>query len=323
MLSSSPTKQDAFSATQQKKPEEKPKENTEQRPKKKPEWLRTHLNSSNNYSFIKNLVKSNRLATVCEEARCPNIGECWGEHKTATFMILGSVCTRRCRFCAVDTGLPASLDIGEPKRVADSVKQLKLEFVVITMVNRDELPDGGAEIVSRTVHAIRNKNPNTKIELLTSDFMGKKSSIDTVLQSDPDIMSHNVETVERLTPFVRSRSVYQRSLDVLAYCFHTRSDIPLKSSIMLGLGETQSEIIKTLVDLFHAGVRIVNIGQYLQPTKQHLPVVRYYKPHIFDELKERAYDIGFTHCESAPLVRSSYHASEQAQSFESHNSISS
>ena len=234
---------------------------------KKPDWLKVPLGTNKNFHFIKSLVKGQRLNTVCEEARCPNIQECWGQHGTATFMILGDTCTRRCRFCAVKTGLPPKVDELEPVRVAESVKTLQLSHVVITMVNRDELPDGGATIMANTVYAIRKRIPECSIELLTSDFMGKHSSIDTVLESQPSIMSHNVETVERLTPLVRSRSSYQRSLEVLKYSYIKDSDIPVKSSIMLGLGETKEEILQTLDDLRYHHVSIVNLGQYLQPTK--------------------------------------------------------
>ena len=275
---------------------------------RKPEWLKVSLNNNDNFKFLQSIVKENRLNTVCEEARCPNIHECWGEHRTATFMILGDTCTRRCRFCSVKTGLPHGLDELEPIRVAKSVSKLRLEHVVITMVNRDELEDGGASIVAHTVEAIRTHAPSCSIELLTSDFMGKKTSVQKVLDSNPDIMSHNIETVERLTPFVRSRSSYTRTLEVLQYAASSAPHIPVKSSIMIGLGETQEEIEQTLYDLYNHGIRIVNIGQYLQPTKQHLAVKKYWTPEEFEHMKQKALEIGFVHCESAPLVRSSYHA---------------
>lgn len=275
---------------------------------RKPEWLKIKLNTTDNYRSVQSLVKKQRLNTVCEEAKCPNIDECWGTHNTATFMILGDTCTRRCRFCAVKTGLPQQVDELEPIRVAESVKELSLQHVVITMVNRDELLDGGASIVAHTVRAIRERVPTCTIELLTSDFMGKKSSIQTVLDSNPDIMSHNLETVRRLTPFVRSRSLYDRSLEVLQLSSELSPHILIKSSIMIGLGETSEEIEEALHDLFSHGVKIVNLGQYLQPTHQHIPVKKYWTPEEFDNLKKIAYSIGFIHCESAPLVRSSYHA---------------
>ncbi len=275
---------------------------------RKPPWLKIAHNTNDNFKFIKSLVRENRLATVCEEARCPNIHECWAQHKTATFMILGDTCTRRCRFCSVKTGLPKVLDLKEPQRVADSVAQLALSHVVITMVNRDELSDGGAQMVAATVHAIRKEAPSCSVELLTSDFMGNEHAIHTVLDSEPAVMSHNIETVRRLTPLVRSRSDYVRSLDVLKMSYEYAPQIPVKSSIMLGLGEERAEILQTLDDLREHNVSIVNMGQYLQPTRQHLPVKRYLSPEEFNALKEQALARGFVHCEAAPLVRSSYHA---------------
>ncbi len=277
---------------------------------RKPDWLKIQLGTSKNYTFIKSLVKGKRLNTVCEEARCPNIHECWGQHRTATFMILGDTCTRRCRFCAIKTGLSSHVDELEPVRVAESVKALQLSHVVITMVNRDELQDGGARILANTVTAIQDRADRCSVEILTSDFMGKHESVHTVMLSNPDIMSHNVETVERLTPRVRSRSSYQRSLDVLQYSAKHFPEVPVKSSIMLGLGETKEEVLQTLDDLRSSKVSVVNIGQYLQPSKQHLPVQKYWTPEEFDEFKQEALKKGFAHCDSAPLVRSSYHAGE-------------
>lgn len=283
---------------------------------RKPEWLKVKLNTNKNFSFLKSLVKEERLNTVCEEAKCPNIHECWGEHGTATFMILGDTCTRRCRFCAVKTGMPDRVDELEPVRVGESVKKLNLRHCVITMVNRDELQDGGSRIMANTVLAIQSRAPDCTIELLTSDFMGKQSSVQTVMESEPNIMSHNLETVERLTPFVRSRSTYKRSLDILKMSSEiskemygkTNESIVIKSSLMLGLGETKDEIIQAMQDLYEHGVQIVNLGQYLQPTKQHLAVKKYWSPEEFDGLKEEALRIGIQHCEAAPFVRSSYHA---------------
>lgn len=229
-------------------------------------------------------------------------------------MVLGNTCTRRCRFCAVKTGLPSTLDVLEPQRVAESVRVLDLRHVVITMVNRDELEDGGAGIMAATVRAIRKAVPQCTIELLCSDFMGKRESIVHVLESEPDIMSHNVETVERLTPMVRSRSSYRRSLEVLRYSAQQAPQIPVKSSIMLGLGESSNEVLQTFDDLRENNVVIVNIGQYLQPSKQHLPVKKYWSPDDFAFFREQAYARGFIHCDSAPLVRSSYHAGEDYES---------
>lgn len=275
---------------------------------RKPEWLKIKLNTNKNFNFLKKLVQEDRLNTVCEEARCPNIHECWGNDRTATFMILGDTCTRRCRFCAVKTGLPRIFDELEPIRIGEAVKKLQLAHVVITMVNRDELVDGGATIVAHTVRAIRERYPSCTIELLTSDFMGKESSIKTVLESNPNVMSHNLETVERLTPFVRSRSSYTRSLKVLKFFANFSQDILIKSSMMIGLGETREEILYSLSDLRNHGVQIVNLGQYLQPTKQHLAVRKYWSPEEFSNLKQEALNLGFMHCEATPLVRSSYHA---------------
>ncbi|MFW5994977.1 MAG: lipoyl synthase [Spirochaetia bacterium] len=279
--------------------------------KRKPDWLKIKLNTNNNFKDLKNLMRNEGLTTVCEEARCPNIHECWGEHKTATFMILGDTCTRRCRFCSVKTGLPSAVDIGEPRRVGESVAQMQLEHVVVTMVNRDDLKDGGAGIVAATVRAVRHASPGTTIEILSSDLMGKYDSIKTACESRPEIMSHNVETVPRLTPSVRSRLTYGRSLEFLRLAREIDPGTATKSSIMLGLGETREEVLGVMDDLLENGVSIMNLGQYLQPTRSHLPVQKYWTPEEFGELRERALEKGFTHCQSGPLVRSSYHAGSQ------------
>lgn len=278
---------------------------------RKPEWLKVQLNTSASFKEVKRLVKEERLHTVCEEARCPNIHECWGSHKTATFMILGDTCTRRCRFCAVKTGLPSGLDLGEPKRVADSVKKLGLAHVVVTMVNRDDLKDGGASVMAATVRAIRHAAPECSIEVLNSDLMGDPESIKILADSRPDILSHNLETVRRLTPFVRSRSNYDRSLSFLKLALEIDPEAITKSSMMLGLGETREEVLEAMDDLLAVGVRLMNLGQYLQPSRQHLPVQKYWSPEEFGEFKELALAKGFTHVEAAPLVRSSYHAADQ------------
>lgn len=282
-------------------------------PARKPEWIRTRLNTTEDFRQVRQLLSKGQLHTVCEEAKCPNIQECWGTHKTATFMILGDTCTRRCRFCAVKTGLPRGLDLGEPARVADSVREMGLKHVVVTMVNRDDLRDGGSGIMANTVRAIRHKNPGTTIEVLASDMMGRRESIVALVEGAPEILSHNMETVRRLTPLVRSRSDYDRSLEFhrIARDAAPAGTIALKSSIMLGLGETVEEIHKVMDDLLEAGVTLMNIGQYLQPTKTHIPVAKFWKPEEFDELKEVALAKGFVHVEAAPLVRSSYHAGEQ------------
>jgi lipoic acid synthetase len=284
-------------------------------PARKPPWFKVRLTTSTSYADIKRLVRSEGLHTVCEEARCPNLHECWGTHGTASFMILGDVCTRRCRFCAVATGLPGAVDPLEPLRVAASVLKMGLKHAHVTMVNRDDLPDGGAAAMAATVRAIRARAPDCTVEVLTSDFMGSRDAIAAVVDSRPDIMSHNLETVRRLTPRVRSRSRYDRSLEFLRAARELDPASVVKSSLMLGLGETREEILETLDDLRSVGCDIVNLGQYLQPTHTHIPVQRYWSPAEFAELREQALARGFLHCESGPMVRSSYHAGEQYQSF--------
>lgn len=278
---------------------------------RKPEWLKIKLNTNESYKGLKKMMREKNLHTVCEEARCPNIHECWAVRKTATFMILGDTCTRGCRFCAVKTGLPNELDWGEPERVADSVEQMGLKHVVITAVARDDLKDGGSEVFAETIRAVRRKNPGTTIEVLPSDMSGTPENLDILMEARPNILNHNIETVERLTPRVRARAKYRRSLDFLQYSKELHPDIPTKSSLMVGLGETKEEISQAMDDLRAHDVDIMTIGQYLQPTKKHLKVQRYYTPEEFAELKEIAMTKGFSHCESGPLVRSSYHADEQ------------
>ncbi|TFD95910.1 lipoyl synthase [Jeotgalibacillus sp. R-1-5s-1] len=278
---------------------------------RKPEWLKIKLNTNESYTGLKKLMRENNLHTVCEEARCPNIHECWGERRTATFMILGDVCTRACRFCAIKTGLPTELDLAEPERVADSVKLMNLKHAVITAVARDDLKDGGAAVFAETVRAIKRKNPFTTIEVLPSDMGGIFENIKTLMDARPDILNHNIETVERLTPRVRARAKYHRSLELLKRSKELQPDIPTKSSLMIGLGETEEEIIQTMDDLRAHDVDIMTIGQYLQPTRKHLPVIKYYTPLEFGKLRKIAMDKGFKHCEAGPLVRSSYHADEQ------------
>jgi lipoyl synthase len=278
---------------------------------RKPEWLKIKLNTNENYKGLKKMMREKKLHTVCEEARCPNIHECWAVRKTATFMILGDVCTRACRFCAVKTGLPTELDWAEPERVADSVEQMGLKHVVITAVARDDLKDGGAAVFAETVRAIRRKNPFCSIEVLPSDMGGQYEALETLMDAKPDIMNHNIETVGRLTPRVRARAKYRRTLEFLQRAKEMNPEIPTKSSIMLGLGETKEEIIQTLDDLRAHDVDIVTLGQYLQPSKKHLKVEKYWTPQEFLELKDIALEKGFKHCESGPMVRSSYHADEQ------------
>ncbi|GGB47640.1 lipoyl synthase [Virgibacillus dakarensis] len=278
---------------------------------RKPEWLKTKINTNQSYRGLKKLMRDKKLNTVCEEARCPNIHECWSERKTATFMILGDTCTRGCRFCAVKTGLPNELDWGEPARVAESVAIMGLKHVVVTAVARDDLNDGGAAVFAETVRAIRRENPGCTIEILPSDMKGDYDSLHTLMDSKPDIFNHNIETVRRLTKRVRARAMYDRSLQLLQRVKEIAPNTPTKSSIMVGLGEEKEEIIQAMDDLLAHDVDIMTIGQYLQPTKKHLKVERYYHPDEFAELKEIALEKGFRHCESGPLVRSSYHADEQ------------
>ncbi len=281
---------------------------------RKPEWLKIKLNTNEHYTGLKKMMREKQLHTVCEEARCPNIHECWAVRRTATFMILGDVCTRACRFCAVKTGLPTELDWQEPERVAESVRLMNLKHVVVTAVARDDLKDGGAAVFAETVRAIRRKNPLTTIEVLPSDMGGVYENLKTLMDARPDILNHNIETVRRLTPRVRARATYERSLEFLRRSKEMQPDIPTKSSLMVGLGETKEEILEAMDDLRAVGVNILTIGQYLHPTNKHWKVEKYDHPHEFMELKEIALAKGFSHCESGPLVRSSYHADEQVQS---------
>ncbi len=282
---------------------------------RKPEWLKVQLNTNNNYKYIKGLVRDGRLNTVCEEARCPNIHECWGEHRTATFMILGDICTRRCRFCSVKTGVPGAVDTGEPERLATSVAAMELRHVVITMVNRDDLADGGAEILAETIEAVHERAPECSVEVLASDLMADRQSIARVTDARPEVMSHNIETVKRLTPRIRSRSTYERSLEFLRIAKELDPDGSTKSSMMLGLGEAEDEILETMDDLRSVGVSVLNLGQYLQPARTNVSVERYYEPKEFARLREQALRRGFSHCEAGPLVRSSYHAGEQYEHY--------
>lgn len=284
---------------------------------RKPEWLKIKLNTNEQYTGLKKMMREKKLHTVCEEAKCPNIHECWAVRKTATFMILGSVCTRACRFCAVQTGLPTELDWEEPVRVAESVEQMGLKHVVITAVARDDLKDGGAGVFAETVRTVRRLNPFCGIEVLPSDMNGEYDNLKTLMDAGPDILNHNIETVRRLTPKVRARATYERSLEFLKRAKELNPNIPTKSSIMIGLGETKEEIVETMDDLRANDVDIMTIGQYLQPTKRHLKVQKYWSPEEFNELKEIALSKGFSHCESGPLVRSSYHADEQVRSAKS------
>ncbi|WP_121614340.1 lipoyl synthase [Mesobacillus foraminis] len=278
---------------------------------RKPEWLKIKLNTNENYKDLKKMMKEKKLHTVCEEAKCPNIHECWAIRKTATFMILGDICKRACRFCAVKTGLPTELDLLEPERVAESVKKMGLKHVVITQVARDDLKDGGASVFAETVRAIRRQNPFCSIEVLPTDLMGVYEDLQTLMEAKPDILCHNIETVKRLTTRVRARATYERSLEFLRWATEMNPDIPTKSSLMIGVGENWEEILETMDDLRRNNVDILTVGQYLQPTKKHLNVEKYYHPDEFSKLRDIALEKGFKHCESGPLVRSSYHADEQ------------
>lgn len=278
---------------------------------RKPDWLKIKINTTDSYKGLKKLMRDKKLNTVCEEAQCPNLHECWSERQTATFMILGDTCTRGCRFCAVKTGLPNELDWDEPVRVAESVEIMGLKHVVITAVARDDLKDGGAAVFAETVRQIRKKNPGTTIEILPSDMKGDYDSLHHLMSSGPDIFNHNIETVRRLTKRVRAIAQYDRSLKLLQRVKNIAPNTPTKSSMMLGLGETKEEILEAMDDLLAHDVDILTLGQYLQPSKKHLDVERYVHPDEFDELKEIALKKGFKHCQSGPMVRSSYHADEQ------------
>jgi lipoic acid synthetase len=275
----------------------------------KPSWLRAPAPVGENYRDLKHLVQSLQLHTVCESAACPNIGDCWNR-RTATFMILGNVCTRRCGFCAVQKGGPLPVDYDEPRRVAEACAALGLKFAVITSVNRDDRKDGGAELFALTIRAIREHVPGCGVEVLTPDFQGSHAAMDLVLEAAPDILNHNTETVPRLYRQVRLGARYERSLDMLAYAKQVRPRTPTKSGLMLGLGETIEEVLAVMRDLRSAQVDILTLGQYLRPTLKHLPVIRFVAPEEFAELKRQGYEMGFRHVESGPLVRSSYHAAD-------------
>jgi len=260
-------------------------------------------------------MRAERLNTVCEEAHCPNIGECW-HHGTATFMILGDVCTRACPYCAVAHGRPAGLDTAEPERVAEAVGRMGLRYVVITSVDRDDLADGGASIFAETVRRIRERLPACRIEVLIPDFKGSQASLEAVLDAGPDVLNHNIETVPRLYRVARPGGRYPRSLELLDRARHHARPVPTKSGLMVGLGEQWDEVVATIADLHTVGCGILTIGQYLSPSPAHLPVARYYHPDEFEMLRTIALNMGFGHVESGPLVRSSYHAHEQADAYE-------
>lgn len=280
---------------------------------KRPDWLKVRLPVGPRYAELKDLMRSQQLHTVCEEARCPNIGECWG-HGTATFMILGDVCTRACRYCAVTSGRPTTLDIGEPKRVAEAIRTMGLQHAVVTSVDRDDLPDYGASIFAATIRKIHELNPECAVEVLTPDFQGDREALRVVQEARPEIFNHNIETVERVFRRVRpGRSRYRLSLEVLAWAKELYPEGLTKSGLMVGLGEEKEEIIQTMGDLRAAQVDILTIGQYLRPTAKHIEMDRYYHPDEFAELRRIGFSLGFSHVESGPLVRSSYHAHEQSE----------
>src|SRR5690242_5116771 len=272
---------------------------------KKPDWLRVKLPIGESYKHVRSLVDTHKLHTICESGNCPNMGECWGAG-TATFMILGNVCTRSCGFCAVATGRPGTVDWDEPQRVAEAIYLMKVKHAVITSVDRDELKDGGSILWTNAIRAIRTLNPETTLETLIPDFKGDKENLQRIIDVAPEVVSHNLETVERLTKQVRIQAKYPRSLEVIRHL--KQEGMRTKSGIMLGLGETKAEVVQAMEDLQANGCDVLTIGQYLQPTKKHLPVVRFIHPDEFAELKEIGYDLGFDYVESGPLVRSSYHA---------------
>jgi lipoic acid synthetase len=280
----------------------------------KPDWLKVRAPGSPSYLRLKGIMRDLNLHTVCEEAHCPNIGECWN-HGTATFMILGDVCTRACSYCAVAHGRPGAVDAAEPVRVADAVHQLDLNYVVITSVDRDDLKDGGASIFAETILETRKRLPRCRIEVLIPDFQGKEEPLRAVLDAGPDVLNHNTETVPRLYRMARSGGRYPRTLELLDRSRRIAPHIPTKTGLMVGLGEEQDELLATFKDLRGVGCQILTIGQYLRPTQAHTPMVRYYTPDEFADLKRIALDLGFVHVESGPLVRSSYHAHETADAY--------
>ena len=275
-----------------------------------PPWIRTRVVEGENFKELKQLVQARKLHTVCEEAKCPNIFDCWSR-RTATFMILGDVCTRACRFCAVTSGRPAELDIGEPLRVAESVAQLGLRHAVITSVDRDDLADGGSGMFARTIKAIRRRSSATTIEVLTPDFQGDLAAVQTVVEARPDIFNHNTETVPRLYARIRPKAVYANSLALLQHVKRLAPEMVTKSGLMVGLGETEDELLDVFRNMRAHDIDVLTVGQYLRPSKKHADVARYYRPEEFVQLKQQAMEMGFAHVEAGPMVRSSYHADEQ------------
>ena len=283
------------------------------KPAPKPDWLKARAPVGDNYHNLKKLARSLNLHTVCESAHCPNIGECWN-HRTATFMMLGNTCTRRCGFCAVPKGRPDAIDFDEPRRVAEAVATLGLKFAVITSVNRDDDIVGGARAFAMVIEEIRKQAPGCQIEVLIPDFQGNEEAIRTVVEARPEILNHNTESVPRLYRAVRSGARYERTLRLLEYAKELDSTVTTKSGVMVGLGEEMDELLQVYRDLASVGTDVLTIGQYLRPSKDHLPMARYYTPDEFAFMKQEALKMGFRHVESGPLVRSSYHAHEQANS---------
>lgn len=282
-------------------------------PHPRPSWLRVKFFGGENYQELKGLMRTLDLHTVCESARCPNMGECW-EHRTATFMILGNICTRSCGFCAVPSGKPiAPPDADEPRRVAEAAEKMGLRYAVVTSVDRDDQPDGGAGIFARTILEIRARVAGCKVEVLIPDFRGNWSALETVVQAAPEVLNHNIETVPRLYRQARKGSRYERSLELLRRAKEMSPEMPTKTGLMLGLGEERGEVLATMRDIIAQGVDILTLGQYLQPTREHLPVMRFVHPDEFAEYKRLGKEMGFKHVESGPLVRSSYHAFEQEE----------
>jgi lipoyl synthase len=281
----------------------------------KPEWLKVRAPGSDNYLRLRSIMRGLKLNTVCEDAHCPNIGECW-HHGTATFMILGDICTRACSYCAVAHGKPTELDLDEPRRVAEAVLAMGLKYVVVTSVDRDDQADGGAGIFAATIRRIRALMPDTRVEVLIPDFKGGRAPLHTVLDARPDVLNHNTETVPRLYRMARSGGKYSRTLELLDRARAYAPDIPTKTGLMVGLGEEHDELVAVFRDLRDVGVSILTLGQYLRPSPAHTPMTRYYHPDEFRELKAAALALGFVHVEAGPLVRSSYHAHEQADAYE-------
>lgn len=290
----------------------------EAQPRRKPPWLRVKMPSGSTYFELKRLVREHQLHTVCEEAMCPNIGECWNQ-RSATFMLLGDTCTRSCGFCAVKTGRPGAIDRLEPGRVADAIARLNLRYAVITSVNRDDVPDGGSHIFAETIRAVRERLPYCRLEVLIPDFKGNWDALAEVVKAAPDVLNHNMESIARLYDKVRPQAKYERSLELLARVKQLDPAMRTKSGLMVGLGETMPELLETLRDLSQSACDLLTIGQYLRPSEKHLPVVRYYHPDEFAELKRQGEAMGFVHVEAGPLVRSSYHAAAQeSATHESH-----